>query len=239
MISFSASTNDSKFARESVEYPKILEIFKRFLSFVVNREARLGLQKLRNTACMMGILGKGNPDDLHESARHKTADSCNRCEHDNAIFLALLKTLSGNQETLYLVHVWVSNHVDHRKNTSLTNFIASSESAFEVVSLKFQANNFFKNHLKVESKLLVDLKYSMRNYGFTKSAINELDYVLLPFDPAIQARAKDLFHKVVNEHVKIACDKKDMEETTSNLGADKIGDLPRRKKLNTLGTKKN
>ena len=125
--------------------------------------------------------------------------------------------------------------MDNRKNASLINAIASSESAFEFVPLKLQENIFFVNHLKVESKLLEYFKSSMKNYGFTKSVINELDDILLPFDSNIQARIKELFHKVVNERVKIACDNKHIEDTTSNLGADEIGDLPRRKLFKKLG----
>ena len=109
---------------------------------------RLALHTLHNTTHIMGVLSKGNHDDLHKSARHKTAESCNRHEQDNATLLALLKTVSGNQETLALVPVWVNNHVDHRKNTTLTNAIASSESAFAFVSLGFQANIFFEKTLE-------------------------------------------------------------------------------------------
>ena len=69
---------------------------------------------------------------------------------------------------------------------------------------------FFENHLKIKSKLLADLKSPMRNYGFIKAAINELGNVLLPFEPTIQARTEDLFHKVFNERVKIAYDNKDI-----------------------------
>ena len=92
---------------------------------------------------MMSVLGKDNRDDLCKSARHKTAELCNMYEQDNATFLALLKNVRGNQDTLALVPFWVSNHVSHRENTSLINAIASSESAFAFVSLKFQANIFW------------------------------------------------------------------------------------------------
>ena len=116
---------------------------------------------------MIGVLGKGNRYHLHKSARHKTAKSCNRNKQDNRTLLTLLKTVGGNQETLAFVHVWVSDHADHHKNTSLIKSIALSESTFKFSSLKFQANIFLKNYLKVESKLLADLKYPPRNYGFT------------------------------------------------------------------------
>ena len=118
----------------------------------------------------MDMLGEDNRDDLRSSARHNAAESRNRHEKDNTKFLALLKTVSRNKEILALVPVWVNDHVDHRKNASLTNAIASSESASEFVSLKFQA--IFFNYLKVESKLLEDLKSSMKNYGLAKSVIN-------------------------------------------------------------------
>ena len=85
---------------------------------------RLALHTLHNTTHIMGVLSKGNHDDLHKSARHKTAESCNMHEQDNETLLDLLKTVNGNQETLALVPVWVSNHVDHRKTTSLMNTIA-------------------------------------------------------------------------------------------------------------------
>ena len=85
------------------------------------------------------------------------------------------------------------------------------------------------NHLKVESKLLADLKSLIKNHGFTKSVINELDDALLPFDPTIQACVKDLFHKAANERVKIDCGNKDISKTASNLVADEIEYLPRTK----------
>ena len=74
MISLSASTNESKYVRESIKHPTFLEDFQCFLYFVVKREASLGLHTLRNTACMVDMLDKGNHYDLHESARHKPVE---------------------------------------------------------------------------------------------------------------------------------------------------------------------
>ena len=70
------------------------------MSFVVNREVHLGPHTLINSAHVMGVLGKGNRDDPHESASRKITESHNRHEQDDATFLALLKTVGGNQEAL-------------------------------------------------------------------------------------------------------------------------------------------
>ena len=113
-----------------------------FFYFVVNREVLLGLHALRNAALIMGMLVEGNHDDLHKSGVHESGESHNRCEQDKEIFFALLKTFSGNQETLALFPIWLSNHLDHHKSTILMNAIASSEIAFEFVSLKFQVHFF-------------------------------------------------------------------------------------------------
>ena len=148
MISFSEITNESKYVRKIINHPTFLENFQCFLSFIVNRETCSGLHTLHITCCMMVILGKGNRDNPHKTTRHKPVESRNIYKQDNATLLDLLKTVRGNQETLALIPVWVSNHVHHRKNTSLTNTIASSEIAFERVSLKFQATLFFCESLE-------------------------------------------------------------------------------------------
>ena len=124
-----------------------------------------------------------------------------------------------------------------RENKSLINSIVSSENAFEGMSPKFRANIFFENYLKVESKLMSDCKSPLRNYRFTKLAINELDKILLLFDPIIQARTKDLLYKSVNERAKIAGENKEVTDVTTNLGIEKIGDLHRRKFLKIVFNK--
>ena len=96
---------------------------------------------------------------------------------------------------------------------------------------------FFEKHLKVESKLLADLKLPVRSHGVTKSAINDLDDILLSFDPWMQARVKDLFHKAANERVKTTRYDQNITETALNLGEDEIEDLPRRKLLKNLENK--
>ena len=97
---------------------------------------------------------------------------------------------------------------------------------------------FFEKQLKVESKLLADLKLPMRSYWVTKSAIDDLDDILLPLDPGVKYRVKDLFCKAVNEHVTTTCDDQNITETALNLGEDEIADLPRRKLLKTWRIRK-
>ena len=58
---------------------------------VVKREACLGLHNVRNTACMMVMIGKGSLEDLHKSTRHESAESHNRCKQDSTTLLAILK----------------------------------------------------------------------------------------------------------------------------------------------------
>ena len=74
-----------------------------FFYFVVNREASLGIHTRSNTTFMMGILGDGNRDDLNKSARHKNAESHNSHEQCNSALIALLKTVSINQDEIALV----------------------------------------------------------------------------------------------------------------------------------------
>ena len=50
----------------------------------------------------------------------------------------------------------------------------------------------------------------MKKYGLNKSSIKKLDNILLPYDPNIQPRIKQLFDKAVNDRVKTACDNKDI-----------------------------
>ena len=63
---------------------------------MVNPEVRLGLHMLFNADYMIGMLSKGNCDDLNESESHETAESQHRHNQDNTKFIALLKTMRRN-----------------------------------------------------------------------------------------------------------------------------------------------
>ena len=74
----------------------------------------------------------------------------------------------------------------------------------------------------------------MRSYGVAKLAIDDLDEILLPFDSSMQARFKDLLHKVANGRVKMTCDDQNIADAALNLDEDEIADLPHRKLLKNL-----
>ena len=74
MTRLSVDSNESKVLTTSVKCPTFLEDLQCLLSHVVSREESLGLHNIRKTPCIMRIIGNGNPEDLHERTRHKSAE---------------------------------------------------------------------------------------------------------------------------------------------------------------------
>ena len=119
---------------------------------------------------------------MQKTARHSSADSCNRCEQDNSTLFVLLQRCNSSNETLLLVPKWASNYAGNRNSISLINALVSNNSKQQLKSLKHQVNIFFAETLGLDSRDICDTKKPMLGHGIGKSAKEELEELLEPRD---------------------------------------------------------
>lgn len=169
---------------------------------ILQREAILGLHVWRNTAYLMAQLGKGEPNEIRKSARHKSFQSYSRYEKDNATIMNLLQISSEHRETMSLVPKWKSSYVDNREHSSLVDSLFGRETEKDAKLLHHQANHFYLNVLKIESKNLSDLLEPALCYNSQKTPFKKIVNLLEPFNESVKKPLLDAIVEYKNEAVK-------------------------------------
>ena len=128
LVEVGADLDQDSNVSEQISCITFLADLQCFVSLFTKMDANIGLHTLRNTACLFSMLGGGNRDDLHNTARHTSAYSCNCHKQGNTTLFKLLQRYSSSNENALLVPKCASDCVDNRDSTSLINALASDSS---------------------------------------------------------------------------------------------------------------
>ena len=176
--------------------------FKCYVRLVTDREFKIGLHSLRNTAHLYAAFANGVREDIRKSTRHKTYTLFTRYEQDMSTLLEMLRrSSSGSSNMLQLVPKWNSIFIRNDNQGALAHVINSANVSNNFISLHHHDGHYFKNLVKNQSCQLHTVYKNVLERVNHKTARDRLNDILEPLKDVTKNRMHSTFEDLIKERL--------------------------------------